>query len=389
MFISTLMKYKQFILCCIHCIRLIKKSLNLFLLLIIFVSCDNNEIDKKWEIIKLPELSHVTIDSFNIPQVNKYPVDMIRRNNTLVIRNINSDTIYRVFALPDLKYLGWFGKIGKGPKEFLLAPHIRNYNSFIQLSGVRKISLINLPYGNVANNFKIIEEYPVPGNIHPLNETFTLNDNKYYGIVFGGRKIEIDKRKELVFFDTEIYTTGSLIDFPSSLYKGIPNTSFMHPKHITVSPNNDKFAFFYTLYPLIRIFNKKAEIINEVWVNGLPKQIKFKNLASKASNDKVPNLALGYNYYDKVISTEKYLYALFRNDKGIKTGPEKFSYGRESISNPELHVFTWGGKPIYRIQMRKNTSAFELSLDEKYLYSVDLNMFDKIFRYNLKECTRK
>lgn len=369
---------------------LITKSLSLYLLLIIFVSCDRNVIDKKWEKVQLPKLSQVVIDSFKIPPVNLYPVDMIRRNNTLIIRNINSDTIYRVFTLPNLKYLGWFGKIGKGPKEFLLAPQIRNYNNFIQLSGVRKISLINLPHGEVANNFEVKEDYPVPGNIHPLNEAFTLNDNRYYGIVFGGRKIEIDKRKELVFFETETYTTGSLIDFPSSsLHTGLPNTSFTHPKHIAVSPKNDKFAFFYTLYPWVRIFNEKAEILNEVWVDGLPKQIKFKNLASKASDDKVPNLVLGYNYYDKVISTDNYLYALFRNDKGIKTGPEKFSFGRKSISNPELHVFNWDGKPIFRIKLLENTSAFELSLDEKYLYSVALNTPNKIYRYDLKEYVRR
>lgn len=364
---------------------------NLFTLFVILViGCsETTVIDKKWNRVSFPELSQVIYDSFKIEPVNNFPVAMLRKDSLMIIKNNKSDTIFRVLSLPEFEYLGWFGRIGRGPNEFLVPPHIRNYNGFIQMSGVRKISLIDLPYGNVKNNFRIIEEYLVPGNIIPLNEVFTLNDNKYYGIIFGGRKMDIAKRKELVFFNSKTYATGSLIDFPLSLFKGLPNRSFMHPKCIAVTPNNDKFAFFYSLYPLMRIFDKDTNILKEIWVDGLPKQIKFKNIISRASDNKVSNLVLGYSYYRKVISTDKYLYALFSNDKGVKTGPGKFSYGRKLISNPELHVFTWEGKPVFRIPLRKGVSAFELSEDERYLYCTDADVNDKIYRYDLNPCFKK
>jgi hypothetical protein len=356
----------------------------IYLLAVLFLSCNEGVIDKTWERVKLPEIREVVIDSFDIEPINKFPMDIVRINKNLVVRNIMTDTIFRVFSLPDIKYVGWFGTIGKGPNEFLLAPLIREHSGLIQMSGVKKILLVDLPDTNIKNNFKIIEEYIIPGSIHPLNETFTLNDNRFYGIVFGGRLSDIQKRKELVFFNVKTYDTGSLIDFPNSLFGTLTNNNFLYPKLITVSPKNDKFAFCYMLYPLIRIFDKKSQIIKEIWIDGLPKQIKFKNVMSNASDDKISNILLGYGYYQKVISSEKYIYALYSNDKGIKTGKGKYSYGRKLISNPELHVFTWEGNSVLRISLRKGISSMELSEDERYIYSVDADIMDKIFRYDLK-----
>lgn len=363
-----------------------KKNVLIYLALTILISCKSNDIiDKNWELIKLTDIEETVVDSFSIRAVNFLPYDIILRDSSLIIRNLKSDTVFRVYSLPEFKYNGWFGKLGKGPNEFLLAPLIREYNGLIQLSGVRKIIHIDLPHDNINNEFKIINEFYIPGKLHPLNETFSLNDNKYYGITFTGRKSDLEKRKELVYFDTKTNDVGSVIDYPNSLFRGLPNYSFLYPKCITVSPENDKFAFCYMLYPLIRIFNKKLEVTKEIWIENLPKQIVFKNVLSTVSSGKKSNLPLGRGYYIKAVSSSKLIYALYQNDKGIEKDKNKFSYERSLISNPELHVFTWQGAPVYRISLRKATSAIELSADERYLYTVEADKEDKIYRYDLSK----
>ncbi|MGV8096469.1 MAG: BF3164 family lipoprotein [Mangrovibacterium sp.] len=243
-----------------------------YLVFTVFISCNSNRIiDKKWELAKLTDIKETVVDSFSIKPVNYLPYDIVRKDSFLIIRNLKSDTIFRVFSLPDFEYVGWFGKIGKGPSEFLLAPLIREHNGLIQLSEVRKIMLIDLPQKNIKNKFSVIKEFLIPGKLNPLNETFTLNDDRYYGITFTGKKSDLEERKELVYFDTKTNNIGSLIDFPGSLFGGLPKYSFLYPKSITVSPENDKFAFCYMLYPLIRIFNKRSEIIKEIWIEDLPK----------------------------------------------------------------------------------------------------------------------
>ena len=363
-----------------------KFSCFFYLVFTIFISCNSNSIiDKKWELVKLTDIKKTVVDSFNIRPVNYLPYDIIRRDSSLIIRNLQSDTIFRVFSLPSFKYMGWFGKLGKGPNEFLLAPLIREHNGLIQLSDVRKIMLIDLPQKNIKNKFRIINEFLVPGKLMPLNETFSLNDDRYYGITFMGKKSDLEKRKELVYFNTKTNDTGSLIDFPTSLFRDFPSYSFLYPKSITISPENDKFAFCYLLYPLIRIFDKRLEIIKEIWVEDLPKQIAFKNVSATVSSGKRSNLPLSYGYYRKVISSSKLIYALYLSDKGIEKETGKLSYERLQLSNPELHVFTWEGKPVYRISLRKATSAIELSADEKYLYSVEADKEDKIFVYDIQK----
>ncbi|MDP3444485.1 MAG: hypothetical protein Q8T08_16625, partial [Ignavibacteria bacterium] len=142
----------------------------------------------------------------------------------------------------------------------------------------------------------------------------------------------------------------------------------------------------YMLYPLIRIFDKRLQIMKEIWIEDLPKQIAFKNVTSTVSSGKRSNLPLSYGYYRKVISSSKLIYALYLNDKGVeKETGGKLSFERLQFSNPELHVFTWGGKPVYRISLRKATSAIELSADERYLYSVEADKEDKIYVYNLQK----
>lgn len=353
-----------------------------FCVIILISGCNRDSIiDKKWEKVSFPELSKVNIDSLKIKPVNYFPVAMLRKDSLLIIKNNRSDTIFRVFSLPKFKYLGWFGMIGKGPNEFVVPPQMRNYQGTIQLAGVSKILFINLSDGIVNNKFKVERGYTVPGKIHPLNDVFTLNDNKFYGITYSEGTESAQERNELVFFDYNTYKTGSTINFPRSLHKGLPLESFLYYKFIAVSPKNDKFAFFYYQYPLIRIFDKYAKLQKEIWVDGLPKQIILKNLM----NARKSNLGFACGYYGKVIATEKYLYAMFCNDKGIKLNDGgNYSYGKELIGNPELHVFSWEGEPVYRIQLRKGISAFELSKDERYLYSTDLNINDKIYIYDLK-----
>jgi len=349
------------------------------LIILTFIQCtyssrEKELIDENWTRVNLPNKENVLVDSFSISKLNYFPDEIALIDSLLIVRNLKSNPIFNVFYLPKMDYIGSFRILGKGPQEFLVAPQIRKHDSLLLLTGVKKIQLITLPKHKISNNFKVVSEYVIPGKIHPLNQTFTLGNGIYYGIVFGGYMKDIQNRKELVYFDSKTNKIDSSIEFPRTFFRGVTHNDFLYPKFITVSPQNNKFAFFYSLYPLIRIFNDKLEINKEIWVDNLPKQIKFK---TKGENS---NIFFGYHYYKKVVSSKSFIYALYFNDKGIK---ENDSYQRVLISNPELHIFNWDGKPIRRIVLRKGTSAIEISDDEKYLYSTEIDIADKIFRYSL------
>lgn len=106
-------------------------------------------------------------------------------------------------------------------------------------------------------NFFIKKVIHIPGVLMNLNHPFIIDS-----ILYGYNVTEITA-KEFVGYDPK---TNKIIDFGSSFPKvnrNVPRNlrNNMFAKAIVVKPDMSRFASFYDLFPLLRIYSKDGHLL--------------------------------------------------------------------------------------------------------------------------------
>ncbi|MBS3775755.1 MAG: hypothetical protein KGY70_11245 [Bacteroidales bacterium] len=345
-----------------------------FIAFFILSSCnEKNSLRKE---VSLPKYSSANLDSINTQSFLENPISMVANDSFLVVSNFKTDTLFRVFSQPKCKYLGWFGREGKGPHEFLMAtPNgVRFYRNQVQVDDLKKIYYLKLPEGSIHNNFTIKESFSKPSNLLPFNQIFRL-DKEYICGVNASRIAQ----QSIDTLNIDTYEVGSFVDYPDFGLK-VPEIDrrAVYTFRYDVKPDRSMFALVYRFFPLLRIVDKKGNILHVSYITGLPEQIEFKDLGTRNGN-----LLYGVQYYDYIRVTNQHIYVLYRPRKGKKVSERRFE--SMPIGQQEVHIFKWNGQPVARMKLKKGTLAFAPSSDDRYLYCTNMNSIDKIYRYDLKK----
>jgi len=350
-----------------------KSTTLLFIALLVFTLSCNNE--PQIEEVDLPDYTVVDLDSFNVKPSLLLPVKMAVNKNLLIILDLSTDTLFRVFNLPDLKYSGWFGKKGRGPREYYyIDPSgFRFYDDILQIVDLRSIYFINFTSEIICDNYDIRDKFSIPGELLTFNYIFKLDINNFCGLCQ-----TLNSAKSLDKFNFQTKEISSFIPYPD-LVKEVPENAkrTVYSFSVEVKPELDLFVMAYNFFPLIRICDKKGEINHEILVKKLPEQIVFQQLGSRESN-----LLNGAIYYEDIKTTTKYIYLLYKPRKGIRV--DEHQYEPYSIGSNELHIIDWEGQFVRRIKLSEKILSFAPSIDDTYLYFTKDNIDRKIFRLNLK-----
>jgi hypothetical protein len=315
------------------------------------------------------------LDSFNVNPILMKPATMEANDSLLIVLDFSTDTLFRVFSQQNIRYLGWFGKKGRGPHEFIAinATGMGFYSEEFQISDIRKIYLLNLPLGEIHDNYKIKEQYSIPSKLLTFNKIFMLNENQICGVCRSRKSA-----KSIDFFNTKTNEIGSFMDYPEFKIKVPENVKrSVYDYEVEVKPDRNSFAMVYLFCPLLRICNKTGTIEFESFINNLPKQIEFRSLGKKEGN-----LLNGITYYSGIKTTNKYIFLNYDPSQGVQVTEHRFE--RQPIGNKELHIFNWKGQAIARMKLIEGTTSFVPSPDNKFLFCTNENALNKIYRYDLK-----
>jgi hypothetical protein len=350
-----------------------KCSVLAFIASLLFISsCFNNSQIKK---VITPEYTEARLDSVNIMPSLLLPVKMACNQKLLVILDLSTDTIFRIFTLPDLKYSGWFGKKGRGPREYYyIDPSgFRFYDKYLQIVDLRNIYLMDFPTDIVIDNYNIKEKFSIPGELLTYNFVFKLDNNSFCGLCQ-----TLNSARSLDKFDYQTKEISSIISYPD-LIKNVPENAkrALYSFSVDVKPELSHFVMVYNFFPLIRICDSKGIINHQLMIRNLPEQIVFQNLGSRESN-----LLSGTIYYEDVKTTNNYIYLLYKPRKGFKV--DEHSYELYSIGSNEIHIMDWDGNFVRRIKADQNILSFTPSIDDAYIYFTKDNNDRKIFRINIK-----
>ena len=150
--------------------------------------------------------------------------------------------------------------------------------------------------------------------------------------------------------------------------------------YVAVNPDNTKIALSYS--NLGRI---------DIWAIGQTKNLSlsFKDFPSLSSNTGVeknskewkPNLEHLMIFSWDIEASEKYIYVKIYNKHYLEISDTK-TFKRDFI--PDLYIFDWSGNPIMKLQMDKFFTHYVPDRYDRYLYAIDNNIENVIYRYDLQ-----
>lgn len=285
------------------------------------------------------------------------------------------DNIFSIFKLPDCKYIGGFGKKGRGPKEF---PYPDAYSAVGYENGVLMYDIqkgflfINLTKFESENEFTIEKQIKMPGELTPLNDPLLLNDSIIIGSNINFSRVDGYKEKSKykhVKFNNNSKDLSYFGPYPKE-YSNERKELFpsIYSSNSIVKPDKTKFATFFIQVKMFRIYSSDGTIEKEIF---LKKQKDFFEGQWIRKN--------AIKYYTCVRATNEYLYALCQNEHSHDL----------SKSKPTLEIWDWKGNPIAFLKLDQSICSFDVTDDNSKVYATSFNDMDKIFSYKIKNYIKK
>jgi len=335
------------------------------------MSCSENYKKESYEFKNEISLKRKEI---KVPPVLFIVGGMVLTDNFLVTVDIKADTLFRVFKLPDYKYIGGFTSRGNGPdEENFISGYMHHLSGDKFLYGsITSIKTANIDLAK--NKIEVIDKISLPVKLLNLNQAFRIG-NKYYGISLNRKST-----REFVSYNpqtNEISNFGCTYPKVGKKIKS-PIRNMILVSTVAVKPDNSHFACVYDKFPILRIYKKDGVLETEMrYLNNqkFPQAFIEKEPLKKQFDDVMQN-------YRRIKVTNRFIYALYIG-KTMGELPSRQS-GLVDFSN-EIHVWDWNGKPIKKIFLDKNIFSFCVSPDDKFLICSSLNEIDKFYKYSLNE----
>jgi hypothetical protein len=324
--------------------------------------------------VKFPIEKSLISKTINTPPViYSMSPGLVITGNYLVLIESQAEKIFSVFELPDCKYIGGFGKTGRGPKEFgpIDSQSATSTNGGIKLfdiyAGLLKIDLTNFAS---KKDFSIINLAKYSPKLQLLNDAFQINDSIICGIPYpqaekmsNGKYISRFSQKPYIRCNIRSNFIDYFGEYPNLYPKKYSDNYWLIYFHKSVvKPDKKKFASFGTQVKMLSIYNSNGT---------LEKELIMKTQDNFFEGEYIRKNAL--KYYEKVKATDKYIFAICENEHSHNLLENK----------PTLEIWDWNANPVAIFHLDRPVAAFEVTQDGKTIYFIDRKTQDKIFTYEL------
>lgn len=312
---------------------------------ILWGSCTSS---KKQNMIFSAPVVELYADSISIPPVLLAVTQMFIAHDTLIVYEQQKDTLFSFWKLPECQYLFSAGTKGQGPNDFLMLDKTfvetdKGFKTFeIATNRIKEVGL------DLNKQISLLSEKQINAEQMPLNRfLFLANDS--YCFLSKDENYEfalLDKKEQIHYFGK----------YPIDLMKKREDevNSYVYNKLMVAKPDGEKFAAFYAYIKMMRIYDRKGNLLKEC-VMEVPTDIISDNEKRTVYYSSFP------------FASEKYIYAL------IESGKRKY-----------LEVWSWDGKPVAHYLLDKNIDMFTISLKDNKVYAIDKNVDDVIYTYKLQ-----
>ena len=280
-------------------------------------------------------------------------------NDYLIISDSEENGFFKVFNLPDLKYLYSWGTSGKGPDEFEYIPlfgiNVDGKDLHIYDIGTRLLRIYTVTDSTLVSNGSLSLSYKGQTNIH--TSVSRVKDNLYvaeYG------KFNKDEDYEYIALapnnESFLFKFGQ---YPESELDS-HDRFWYYLKSIAASPDGSKIAAFYLKHNLFKIFDSNGNELLKARVVDNFVDYKIRD------NNEIETRSL-------VWASDAFLYAL-----GIHK-----SIDNEEYSNTSIEVWNWKGYQVYRAYFDRPISDFTVDEERKKVYGYSSQSIHELFEYDL------
>jgi len=326
------------------------KKLNYSFICVLFVLSCNNKINTVYD-ISLPDAEELTSSSKIISADLLSPIDIIIKNNKLIILEMISKDMFKVFDVSSLKYLYSFGERGQGPNDFLSngINIIHNENDCVEIHDIDNVKFLRF-----LDTIAFIEKKLPISRINlrnPINGLGKLNDSIYFfdNIFEGDRKKEFTrqniKTNKRYYFSIlpNWYKNETIINEMQkySIYKASKK----------VLPPKKRIVVFYYRFPAMKIIDYDGNVCKEIKI-----RIQNQNFNAYDANTTY--------FTSQSFLTNDYIYALYLGK------PNDVIIAEEDSFRPDLLIFNWEGSIVGRYVLDKPITAFTISEETGKIYGV-------------------
>lgn len=283
----------------------------------------------------------------------------------LVFLDRINKNIFKVFSLPELKFLYAWGRMGRGPHELSLVDfrQVRTYNGHLVFF---KPAIAQLEFYLVTDTSLVLTTKRDIGfrmRRNPINNVHLLSDSLYIITFMPGDLGVNDPDKAYIMLESgnpkPLFTFGN---YPETDLTDL-NKVDAYSSAIALSPNQSRMVIFYRRENKFKIFDNKGNMLKLVKVND-----------PYLSGQNEP----GFIYRGGAMATDKKIYTIAANnteqeiDKNIREHKLTFS----------IEVWNWNGDPLGRFKLKPSGYVV---VSEKYhkLYGISYYSDDVIYVYNL------
>lgn len=346
-----------------------------FFLFVLFFSCEEMKSSKDVFFGKTVVLEE-NLESIQVSPVLLLEKDMLITSDHLITLGANQGAYFKVFDLQSLDLVGEFGNEGEGPEDFTMP-----FSSGMTVSGEQLVlgDLLSMRAADFNSDFWSEESRftrtAYPSEMIPLNFPFLLNPNTICG------QVEMSS-KQITCFDIKSSQFSELVDYPDFLSFNNEKPyeiERMFQNQSRVSPDGSYIVLTYSYLPLVRIFDVKSGGQREVFTKS--NRDFYSNNSGSINQSALDNQL----FYHNVKVSNKFIYA-FYHEKVIEDDPQsEGGLATRSISNKELHIIDFEGKPLKKIILPEWANIFSPSLDDKFLYFLHPEIEDQIFKFPLEQ----
>ena len=327
-----------------------------FLSLLLFCACSRTgQVDV---VTGFPVERTLSATEVEVPPVLLYPGYAQVLGDKLMVYEIQRDTLFDFFQLPECRYLFSKGWKGRGPDDF---PEL-NWKSFAPSGDGFEVFGFDMKVRRAAltgSDLRVSVEATITGG-GMVNGVFRLAPDRY--VMWGQPTDEF----EYVMIDREGKVLREFGTYPDLAGRELspPERLSAYYKMSVLKPDGTRFASFYPVFKHWRLYDAEGGLLREIsdQTGVLPPGV---------LPEEQPEWF--QSYYALPVATDRYIYVLCENRR------------RNEPRHPttELQVWDWEGNPVGCYELDRQIAPFAIAEQYGKLYGVNQTDIDKIYVYPL------
>lgn len=331
-----------------------------YLIFLLILSCKQQDGFKKIYIQESIFTDTLYATSKEIDTKLLMPIRSLVLNDKLVIYNRTENEMFKIFQLPELNYLYSYGKIGRGPNEFMRIPDsgVNKYKNRLTVVDNIMYNEFEVTSDGFYKRNELILKMDVLGidNFQLVSDSSYISDNK-----------TCDKNKEYNLINLKnkrlINQFGNYPKFTKQI-KNCEDIKLCGTKINSSRQSDGRIAALYLFMNKIKIFANTGDLITDIIIG------------KEQSLSQVPN-ENSKLYRIGVCSDEKHIYVLYAGVSEEEAIQKAF--------NTKFEIWDWDGKLLKTYVLDQSILSFDVSLKYKRIYGTSLNDINHIYEYMLPD----